>query len=150
MSKTTHRKDITTEDFKLLAQFSAALHNVRTPWCDTVVCQLGVVLMLLPVWHRTGDGWVLAAYKEYEREAIGIAKPDMRIVCNYLNISQPTLLNMLYRLSMLGVVPGTSVFDKPRFRMPFTGRFEGTKPFVSSTSQGFIIEKRRSSGLFRG
>lgn len=144
MGKTTHRRDITMEDFTTLAKFGAALRNVHTEFGDTVVCQLGTVKMLLPVWHLTGAGWVLADYKQYQREAIGIAKADMRMVCNYLRMPEPKLLATLYRLSMLGVTPDTTDNGKPRFRMPFTGTYGGEHPFVSSAKEGFIIEKRRA------
>jgi hypothetical protein len=148
MSKTIHRKDIGMADFTLLAQFSGALRKVRTPFGDPVVCQLGTIIMMLPVWYRTGEGWVLAGYKEFNREAIGIAKADMRSVCNYLNVREPRLIDTLYRLSMLGVVPGATPHAKPRFRMPFAGTYLSDPPFISSANEGFIIEKRRVEGLF--
>lgn len=133
----------------MLAQFVRALQNVHTPYTEQIFCTLGTVVMLLPVWNQYAGVWKLSAYKEFTQQAIGIAKPDMRVICNYLHISQPQLIDVLYRMSMLAVCPGTSHMDKPRYRMPFTGTYGGESPFVASVSQGFVIEQRRAMGTFK-
>lgn len=146
---TLHRQDIGSRDLNLLARFGRALRiledcNGHLPWV------LGEVVMWLPVWYLAGSGWQLSAYRPFAREAFGIETAAMRRVCRYLRVKESELVGTLFRLSMLAVVPGQRVSDKPQFRMPFCGIEIDYEGYASPMeSNGFVIERRRAEGKFR-
>lgn len=149
MSTTVHRKDISAQDFNLLARFCTALQTLQglnglLAWC------LGEVTMLLPVWYKSGNTWRLSHYKEFQREAIGIETADFRLVCRYIECRESVMIDILFRMSILAVVPGQRMLEKKRFRQEFIGTPVSRVGSVAPTSCiGFVLEKRRSDGGFR-
>lgn len=149
MSNTLHRKDITHDEFSLLARFSRSLQvvegsNGRLPWL------VGEVEMWLPVWHQSRGSWQLSTYKPFIREALGLEVWAFRKICRYLCVKEADLIRTLYRLSMLAVVPGQRPFEPPKFRMYFHGEpisYPGCAPMTEIF--GFLIERRRAEGDFR-
>lgn len=143
-----HRKDISKADFQLLARLCYALQVLQGDF-GLLPFLLGIVEMWLPVWYRAGDGWRLAGYRPFKREAYGIETADMRRIRRYLKVREADLISMLFRLSMLAVTPSQKISDPPRFRMEFYGvpiDYYGAQPLHSF---GFIIERRRADGQFR-
>jgi hypothetical protein len=150
---TRHRTDISAEDMKLLVCFTYALQVVFINNCSPVYV-LGEVPMLLPYWFVSGDGWKLSSYKEVNQAAIGLSRNAMKHICEeYLHVPVKVMLDVLWRLAMVAVVPGTTVYDPPRFRMPFDGipRDLSEWGYVERkhVREGFIIEQRRAEGGFR-
>jgi len=139
---TLHRRDISSSDLTCLAKFIHALlvlsgANGRLPW------ELGNVTMLLPVWYLCASGWRLSNYKEFRQEALGILVPDFRRVCRYIRVSEFQMIDCLLRLSMISVVRGQRLSEKPMFKQPFHGlpiSLAGAEP---STEFGYVIERRR-------
>lgn len=118
---TRHRKDMQHMDFYVLSRFVHAIRQV----CINSRCpalELGTITMLLPTWYLSGAGWGLAGYREYTEPAFGIPRNHMQTMCDYLGIEMRVVLDVLFRFSMLAVVPGTLATDlKPRFRMGYSG-----------------------------
>lgn len=146
---TLHRRDINGTDFRLLARFCRALQNLndengRLPYV------LGEIEMYLPVWSLGQFGWQLAGYKSFDREALGIERADMRRICRYLRVHESSLVDTLFRLSMLAVIPPEKICERPRFRMEFLGTCIDHLGLVPpQKAMGFIVERRRSEGHFR-
>lgn len=145
-----HRSDITFDDLTMLARLVSALKKVPYRFYSPLY-ELGEYDMLLPLWVLTGNGWQVSHYREIRQEAIGIPRNAFIHVCrNYLKESPGRVLRVLFKFSMLSVVPGTKVGDEPQFRQPFYGvlldDWEGGEKYVKA---GFIIEKRRITGGFR-
>lgn len=145
-----HRSDITFDDLTLLARFVSALKKVPYRYYSPEY-ELGEYDMLVPFWMLAGGSWKIAFYREIRQEAIGIPRNAFIHVCrNYMKVPPGQILDLLFKLSMLAVVPGTQVDDEPQFRQPFFGvvldNWEGGEKYVKA---GFIIEKRRISGGFR-
>jgi len=146
---TLHRRDISGADFTLLSKFCAALlflegPNLKLPW------KLGEVVMLLPVWYLSGTEWRLANYKECRREALGIMVSDFRRICHYIRVSEFRMVDTLFRMSMISVVKGQRLSERPKFKMPFFGvpislEWSGEE----SDAFGYVIERRRADGGFR-
>lgn len=151
MGSSIHRRDITREDIYVLARFCHALTKVESLGGGySVVWEVGTIEMWLPVWYQSGMGWQISRYKQFVKKAVAIEKGDMRRICSYLGIREPVLLRLLFKFSMLAVVPGSSLFQ-PRFRMPFYGipiDMIGAGPF-SRVEEGLILEKRRALGGFK-
>lgn len=154
MVASVHRKDMSTADFNLLARFSHLVCSYREERIQLnfgFIYSLGLVSMLLPVWYRTGNIWLLDRYKEFTQDALGIEAKTLRGMCRYLQVSESVLVGTLYRFSMLAVVPGQKNYERPKFRMPIVGEVLGiegiAEPFECSA---FVIEKRRAMGGFRG
>lgn len=149
---TRYRKDITSSDILLLARFASALNKVCINTYSPVF-ELGVVSMLLPFWYATGETWKVSSYKYVEQEAIGLSRNGMIQVCrDYMRVPVADMLELLHKLSIVAVVGGTYVDDKPKYRQPFSGiprdevEWGGIVQFVPA---GFIIEKRRAIGGFK-
>lgn len=152
---TRHRSDIGYDDLKLLARFVRALDKVFINSMSPVF-ELGEYDMLLPLWGLTGNGWEVSSYRLFTQEAIGLSRNGMLQVCrDYMRVPVAEVLAVLYKLSMLAVIPGTEVMDKPQFRQPFFGvpRDFADWPEANSMTKyvksGFVIEKRRAVGGFR-
>lgn len=157
MAATIHRKDMRAADFNLLARFSTLIQRYDHYSMSLnfgLIYSLGLVNMLLPVWYRTANRWGLDRYKEFTQEAIGIEAKTLRGMCRYLDIKECVLvdtLNRLNRFSMLSVVPDLKNYERPKFRMPFVGDVLGLEGLVEpDRGIGFVIEKRRAIGGFRG
>lgn len=155
-STSIHRKDM-RKGFDLLAAFCNAIQHITGPGKPSVVYELGITEMWLPVWQQGGVSWFVADYKQFRQPAIGIDKHGMNAVCRALNCRQPDLLRLLHNLSMVAMVPPTPPDTAwNRFRQPFTGNLrltngDGTFALLSEeyVEHGFILEKRRADGLFR-
>jgi hypothetical protein len=145
MSETLHRKDISSADFTLLARFCRALQILQTDHVSELALFLGQIRLFLPVWYNPAGFWRLSRYKEFNKEAIGIDTADFRRICRYLMVKENVLVNTLYRLSMLAVLPYQSVLDPPKFRQQFYGVME----IMPSSHFGFVIERRRAMGGFK-
>ena len=152
---TRHRKDMTQMDFYWLARFCHALTvvaiNNQSPFLV-----LGIRTSLFPTWFIAAGVWKLAGYKEYSEPAIGISRNHMQTVCDFIGIDMKAMLELLYRFSMLAVIPGSNHTDpKPLVRMPFNGippeyfDFDIAKEMTVHVKGGFVIEKRRAMGEFR-
>lgn len=148
MPATLHRRDISSADFALLARFSRAIEILQTD-DDELVWYLGQIRLFLPVWYNTAGFWRLSRYKEFNKEAIGIDTADFRHICRYLMVKENVLVNTLYRLSMLAVLPYQSVLDPPKFRQEFWGVTYTTLSKRPCSHFGFIIESRRAMGGFK-
>jgi len=153
--RTRHRTDISFADLTVLAQFILALDRVFIN-SDSPVYDLGETEMLLPLWIEGENGWELTAYKVFRQQALGISRNGMIHTCkDYLQIPMRDVLDVLYRLSMLAVVPGTRVGEKPPFRLSFDGSSRsdanifGPGYRTKFVKEGFIIEKRRIVYGFR-
>lgn len=147
---TLHRRDISATDFTRLAKFSHALSvlegpNERLPW------NLKEVSMLLPVWYLSNSYWRLANYKEFKREALGITVADFRRICRYIKITEPQMIDTLFRMSMLSLVKGQKLSDRPKFKMPFSGLPISFDEWSHNALEafGFVIERRRANGAFK-
>lgn len=150
MGSSIHRRDISRDDIYVLARFCRALDMVQGCGGVPIVWELGTLEIWLPVWYQSGLGWQISRYKPFVKEAIGIEKGDMRRICRYLGIREPVLLHLLFKFSMLAVVPGTSLL-KPKFRLPFDGvplGMVGAGP-SSRIEEGFVLERRRALGGFK-
>lgn len=154
MAATVHRKDMCAADFNLLARFSTLIQRYDHYSMSLnfgLIYSLGLVRMLLPVWYRTGNIWRLDRYREFVQEAIGIEVKTLRGMCRYLQVSESVLVGTLYRFSMLAVVPRQKNYERPKFRMPIVGDVLGLEGLVEpDRGIGFVIEKRRAIGGFRG
>lgn len=146
---TLHRRDISGADFRCLAKFVAALlvldgDNGKLPWV------LGEVTMLLPVWYLAGSGWRLANYREFRQEALGLSVCDFRRVCRYIRVPEAQMIDILFRLSMICVVKGQRLSERPKYKMSFRGvPFSMGWHVEESVIFGFVIERRRLEGNFR-
>jgi hypothetical protein len=150
MKKSIHRKDITFEDIKLLARFNAALKNVTLLGGGSVIWLLGTIIINLPDWYQTGGSWKIAKFKAFEREAIGIERNGLRLVCAYMQVEEATLLNLLMKFTMLGVEPLQSTPEKLVRRMKFFGVRKDYEGFSAPEWRvGYVIEMRRTDGAFR-
>ena len=152
---TRHRSDICFADLTLLACFAHALDRVFIHSFSPVF-ELGEYDMLLPLWFQGGGDWKLSTYRIFKQQAIGLSHNGMVQVCrDYMKVPMVQVLNLLYKLSMLSVIDGTQVDDKPRFRQPFSGipreyiDWDDADSMRKHVRQGFIIEKRRAVGGFR-
>jgi len=150
MGSTTHRKDISGADFTRLAKFSHSLSvlegpNERLPW------NLKEVSMLLPVWSLSKSYWRLANYKEFKREALGITVPDFRRTCRYIKVTEPQMIDTLFRMSMISVVKEQRLYERPKFKMPFRGLPISFDEWSHNELEafGFVIERRRADGAFK-
>lgn len=146
---TLHRKDITAADFKRLAAFCAALQSLEDENGFELYLVLDAVTMLLPVWYCAGNGWLLSRYKQFDRQAIWIEAYKFRRICNYLRVRESVLVQLLYRMSMLGVVADQTISARPRFRQPTWCRTDEGWKQDSVGTLGFILEARRALGDFR-
>lgn len=149
MGTTVHRRDITHADFSLLARFCHALTVLDGFAGTSVYWELGKVPMTLPIWFLAGSGWTLAGYKVFTREAIWLETSVFRRICRYLQVKEPQLVDLLFRLSMLSVVSGQQLHEPRRIRQPFTGKLADDAGRKSSVPDGFVIERRRATGGFR-
>ena len=150
-----HRSDITSSDLLLLARFASALNKVFI-FMFSPVYELGTVDMVLPLWYLAGGEWKVSSYRVFTQEAIGLSRNGMIQLCrDYMKVPLIEVLELLHKLSMIAVVPGTSADDKPQFRQPFSGiRWDllddlDSEHMIDHIPAGFIIEKRRSCGGFR-
>lgn len=148
MSQTTHRRDISAADFKLLAAFSHAIANLMDNQERLLYRELGAIELILPTWKYNEQikDWEIAAYKLYRKEAIGINTADFRRMCRYLKTKEAEVIDLLFRLSMLSQesVPQTR---HKTFRQHFHSQLIG-EPMVEA-GFGFVLEKRRTLGEFR-
>jgi hypothetical protein len=150
-----HRKDITSDDFRLLAQFCIALQKLLSRQAEPGACfyELGVSYLCLPVWYKSVSEWKIKHYKTFAIEAIGIELVDFRNITRYIGVKECQLIDLLFRFSMLGIVPESHIGrTKPKFRMPFTGTrllSDGTPRCYVFGHEGFVIEKRRAMGGFK-
>ena len=147
---TLHRRDISAADLTLLAKFSNALAILQGS-NGSLAWHIGVLTMLLPVWNLSASGWSLDVYKEFQRDAYGITVPDFRRICRYIMVSEARLTDTLFRMSMISVVKGQLSFERPKFKMPFSGVPSSLSPFFTKKSDefGFVIERRRVDGAFK-
>lgn len=145
---TVHRRDITNEDFVKLAKFSRALEtlNGSGKWFSW---DLGEVVMRLPVWYQTSTGWQLANYKNFKRDAIGMLVPDFRHICRYIRVSEFSMIDTLYRMSMISMVPGQSYSGARKFKLSFPNLPVGLWRLEPTAVHGYVIERRRAEGNFR-
>ena len=147
--KTVHRKDMTSQDFNLLARFCFAITSRHGFW-GQLPFELGIVPMRVPVWARDGGLWKLASFKNVNQEALGIATCDFRRTCNYLQVKESSMVKTLFKFSILGVVPDQRPYQKLKFRQPFTGvEIDAIVLDDRIDGEGFILERRRAEGNFR-
>ena len=153
MASTSHRKDMTSNDFLLLANFSRLFLKIGKDGVRVdfgLICLLGEISMLLPVWCQSGGAWRFDIFKSFNRDAVGIETKALRNMCRYLGISEAKLITTLFRYSMLAVVPRQKNYKPFMYRMPFTGEIKGCEGYAPpGVGFGFIIERRRLEGLFR-
>lgn len=149
MPETLHRTDIISDDFRILAQFCAAL-NTLSKDDNKLLWYLGEVMMFLPVWCKSAGKWRLSRYKGFRKEAIGIETADFRRICRYLDIREPMLIRTLFRMSILSVSRWQSVIDRPRFRQDFVDVPYDMIDCEAACYTGFVLEMRRCEGSFRG
>jgi hypothetical protein len=147
---TLHRKDITWDEFDLLARFCYAINKIRGH-NGRLHYLLGNIEIWLPVWSIARSGWILSQYKPFKREAIGLETCDFRLICRYLRVKEAFLVNTLFRLSMLAVVPKQSISTPRMHRMEFLGVPIDQEMWAPREFDcvGFIIERRRAEGGFR-
>lgn len=148
MPNTIHRKDVSSSDFRLLGSFCHAVINLTDNQGRLLYRNLGETALTLPVWRsdeQTKD-WVVAAYKTYRKEAVGIITEDFRRICRYIKVKESVLVGLLFRLSMLGLdsVPQT---QHRTYRQHFHSQLVG-EPMIEP-GYGFVLEKRRTLGGFR-
>ncbi len=151
---TRHRKDISFADLSLLAQVVCALNRVRIKSVSPVY-ELGETDMLLPRWVEGDNGWELSRYKVVRQEALGITCNGLRKACKgYMKVEMKSVLDLLYRLSVIAVTPDARVGEEPHFRQSFSGSSKtnaaifGAGYMTEFVKAGFIIEKRRAIGGF--
>ena len=150
-----HRKDITSDDFRLLAQFCIALKKLSSHQQEPGACfyELGLHDLYLPIWHKFATTWTIKCYKKYRIEAIGVETVDFRNIARYVGVKESRLVDVLFRLSMLGIVPESHIGRiRPKFRMLFEGTrllSDGTPRCYVFGHEGFVIEKRRAMGGFK-
>lgn len=145
---TIHRRDITSDELRIVADFTRAIQilsvsNKRLVW------DLGEVKMILPVWNLAYAGWRLANYKQFGKKAIGILVPDFRRICRYIRVSESQMINTLYRMSMISLVPGQTISGKLKFKQLFPNIPRELIWLDPAAGRGFIIEQRRAKGNFR-
>jgi hypothetical protein len=149
MPDTLHRRDIGAADFRILAKFCSALDTLQQG-DEELLWYLGEVKMYLPVWFRSAGVWGLSRYKEFTQEAVGISTIDFRRICRFIDVKEPVVINVLYRMSILAVAGWQSVLDRPKYRQEFHGvPFRDLGDELMS-SFGYILEMRRCDGAFRG
>lgn len=154
MSTALHRKDMSSEDFQLLAWFSWLYQQAKPDYDDKMyfgtIYLLGMTTMLLPVWFKTGNSWKIANIKQFDRDAVGIETGSLRNMCRYIGVSESRMIDTLFRFSMLSVIPGQKYYDPPKFRMPFFGDIKGYEGYAPPCNGvGFVIERRRLEGNFK-
>lgn len=145
---TIHRRDIKSSELSIVADFTRAIRvlsisNKRLVW------DLGEVKMILPVWNLAYEGWRLANYRSLKKHAIGILVPDFRRICRYIRISESQMINTLYRMSMISLVPGQTISGELKFKQLFPNIPLGLIRLEPAAVRGFIIEFRRAEGNFR-
>jgi len=146
---TLHRRDITGGDFTRLAKFNNAFLvldglNGLLPWL------LSEATMLLPVWYLSGTGWQLANYKVFRQEALGFANADFRRICRYIRVPESQMIDTLFRMSMISVVKGQRLSERPKYKMPFQGVPYSIGWHVEESDIfGYVIERRRLEGNFK-
>lgn len=144
-----HRKDLSESDFRLLALFCFGLQKLEDETGASIYWMLGEIPLLLPVWYLSGSGWQFSSYKSYTYQAIWIETRHFRRIGKYLQLPEEVLINMLYRFSMIAVVPDQKNSDKPKFRQPtWRDTPDGWKQDVGG-ELGFLLEARRALGKFR-
>ncbi len=146
---TLHRRDISAADLTKLALFCSVIAG--TQWQHLIPCwNLPNFTMLLPVWYLAGSGWRLDKYKEFTMDAYGIKVADFRRACRYINVSEFDMVDTLYRMSMISVIPGQRLHEPPKFKMQFHGKYLAIDYWETISDEfGFVIECRRSDGKFR-
>ncbi|NTV48725.1 MAG: hypothetical protein HGB32_14995 [Geobacteraceae bacterium] len=149
MGSTTHRRDITGEDFTRLAKLSSSLSTMDSLYLRPC-WNLWDITMLLPVWFHSSTGWRLDRYKEFKRDAYGITVPDFRRICRYIKVTEPQMIDTLYRMSMISVVKGQKSYERPKFKMLFQAGLISADGWEKDIEAfGFVIERRRADGAFR-
>lgn len=144
---TIHRKDIESRDFKLLADFSRALVTLNRPG-KRLSWELGETVMRLPVWYQTSTGWQLAYHRNFRRDAIGILVPDFRRICSYIRVREFQMIDTLYRMSMISMVPDQNNSGTLKFKQSFKTPL-GLVRLEDSAVFGYVIESRRANGDFK-
>lgn len=145
-----HRKDIRHSDFTLLARFCNALWVLEKSVYQ-LTWELGRTGLWLPVWMERNSVWILLRYERITMEAYGIETADFRRICRYLRVKESQLIDTLFRLSMLSVVPNQSFTCPRQFRQQFIGTRMNLYGEIEekASAMGFIIERRRAEGKFR-
>jgi hypothetical protein len=109
------------------------------------------IIMLLPIWFNSSNGWRLDRYKEFKRDAYGITVPDFRRLCRYIRVTESQMIDTLYRMSMISVVKGQRSYERPQFKMPFQAALISAEGWLEKDIEafGFVIERRRADGAFK-
>jgi hypothetical protein len=150
-----HRKDITKTDLNILDGFCRALTSIGNKDGVSPVWIIPPNLpmttpLLLPVWSLNGMGWQLAGYREYVEPSIGIDLQAFRRVVKYHWVSEPVLIDTLYRLSVLSVVVGQDRYKPPKFKRLFFGYRQDDPAQKVDGPFGYLLESRRALGGFHG
>lgn len=148
---TLHKREVTKEEFYIVARFIFALTHVIVPlYKMPLLLDIGITDLRLPVWRKTGDGWKLADYQVFSKEAFGLPVPMMRAISRKLSIGENLILDALHSLSMISVDMLTSATEGPRrYRQTFGGKFVNpsdcqplsVKPIQNV--EGFVLDKQR-------
>jgi hypothetical protein len=146
---TIHRDDFKAADFMGLAQLFSALWSLEDKDGFSIFRRQGEISLMLPVWYKAGSSWRLSRYKLFNREAIWIDTKNFRRTCNYLRMKEPMLIDLLYRFSILAVVPSQQLSDRPRFRQPNRLSQTVSSQLTVNVELGFMLECRRALGDFR-
>jgi len=148
---TLHRRDINSMDFYHVGRFIHALKKVRVKDKMGIpqVIAMGEQELRLPVWYKSGDGWKLSSFRNFNREAVGITVAMMRAIERYLGIRECILIEALFNLSMISVERTTGTTGKRRYRQSCSGRLinpvDGT-PFRYNPVEGieaFVLDWKR-------
>lgn len=148
---TLHNRDVTSEEFYLVARFIVALIDVIVPKNKIpLLLDIGTHDLRLPVWRKTGGGWVLANYEIFTKEAYGLPVPMMRAISRKLSLGENQILNALHSLSMIGVDIITNPMEGPRrYRQNLNGILVNPvdgQPLSTTQVQnieGFKLDKKR-------
>lgn len=149
--RTLHKRDVTLEEYFVVARFAFALTRVTVPGAYRIpqVLDLGNRDLHLPEWYKTGEGWKVDNYKARNKEALGIPVAMMRAISRKLGISESMILKALHSLSMISVDLYTIAEGPRRYRQLFSGKLinpvDGNPlnfaPFKDV--EGFVLDKKR-------
>jgi hypothetical protein len=149
---TMHNRGVTPGEFYIAARFTVALIGVIVPeYKFPLLLDLGTKDIRLPVWYKDGsNGWQLADYKTFSKEAFGLPVAMMRAISRKMSIGENQILSALHSLSMISVDVLTNAKEGPRhYRQTFSGRLVNPvdgqafnlKPVQNV--EGFILDKKR-------
>lgn len=134
MAGTTHRKDLSFEDFALLSAFRREMKRLG----DEVGSEIRRRDVLLPMWKKTLSGeFMLAGLKRYPRHVQFIPRSVFGRLARRAGTTTGRMLDLFFRFSMLALQDSST----PRKKKCL---------FSIEDENGFLIEARRLTGSFSG